>query len=327
MLTFVAFSAKIQGTNISLDTEEDIAKWIEERKRKWPGQKNKELKLQQELKRKAYMDASPALQNRESGQQRAAKRSKFSKTNGPAQHPEGYQRAPRIWGQTVSNTQNSAASPANPSSDDEGDAADVAASLTKAAVVTLPTSNDPIQDKIDDSNARAEDIVDVDGNPIPDSVTEPKHLADDVAVREEEEHSDSDSAPEEVHTVKVKTIAELDEAPEQEEYQSTRPAAKDYVRRDCTTWMITGTCKFGKQCRFLHDPLKKGKQRREPPAPPKNPFERGDIIGKLVHNEIRHEISDLTQVIDFLARNDWLKNVELYPGHKREVEGRIEEVS
>ena len=38
----------IQGTNISLQTEEDIAKWIEERKRNWPTNKNIELKRQQQ---------------------------------------------------------------------------------------------------------------------------------------------------------------------------------------------------------------------------------------------------------------------------------------
>lgn len=40
----------IQGTNISLQTEEDIAKWIEERKRNWPTNKNIELKRQQKQK-------------------------------------------------------------------------------------------------------------------------------------------------------------------------------------------------------------------------------------------------------------------------------------
>lgn len=37
----------IPGTSISLQTEEDIAKWIEERKKKWPTRKNVELKQQQ----------------------------------------------------------------------------------------------------------------------------------------------------------------------------------------------------------------------------------------------------------------------------------------
>ena len=36
-------SSTIQGTTVRLETEEDIQKWIEERKRKWPGSKNAEI--------------------------------------------------------------------------------------------------------------------------------------------------------------------------------------------------------------------------------------------------------------------------------------------
>lgn len=36
----------IEGTNITLQTEEDIAKWIAERRKKWPTRKNVEAKLQ-----------------------------------------------------------------------------------------------------------------------------------------------------------------------------------------------------------------------------------------------------------------------------------------
>ncbi|OBA24315.1 hypothetical protein METBIDRAFT_19983, partial [Metschnikowia bicuspidata var. bicuspidata NRRL YB-4993] len=36
----------IEGTNISLQTEEDIARWIAERRKKWPTRKNVEAKTQ-----------------------------------------------------------------------------------------------------------------------------------------------------------------------------------------------------------------------------------------------------------------------------------------
>lgn len=38
----------IEGTNILLQTEEDIAKWIEERRKNWPTRKNIEAKLSQQ---------------------------------------------------------------------------------------------------------------------------------------------------------------------------------------------------------------------------------------------------------------------------------------
>lgn len=43
--SFCFASARIQGTNVKLETEEDIAKWIAERKRKWPSARNMELKV------------------------------------------------------------------------------------------------------------------------------------------------------------------------------------------------------------------------------------------------------------------------------------------
>lgn len=33
----------IQGTNVRLETEEDVQKWIQERRRKWPGSKNAQI--------------------------------------------------------------------------------------------------------------------------------------------------------------------------------------------------------------------------------------------------------------------------------------------
>ncbi|CAK7904440.1 hypothetical protein CAAN1_13S01332 [[Candida] anglica] len=42
----------IPGTSITLETEEDIRKWIEERKKKWPTRKNLEEKLKQEEAKK-----------------------------------------------------------------------------------------------------------------------------------------------------------------------------------------------------------------------------------------------------------------------------------
>ena len=113
-----------------------------------------------------------------------------------------------------------------------------------------------------------------------------------------------------------------------------QPAQTEYIppaQRPCRDWMSSGHCRFGRHCKYVHDPSARGTQPTQnqrkkvpdPPAPPPvNPYERDDLVGKLLHNEIKHEISDLVQVIDFLARNDWLKGVELYPGHKEEVERR-----
>lgn len=53
----------IEGTNITLQTEEDIAKWIEERRKNWPTRKNVELKVKREQEQKTQeTDKLPAKQ-------------------------------------------------------------------------------------------------------------------------------------------------------------------------------------------------------------------------------------------------------------------------
>ncbi|KAI5959601.1 uncharacterized protein KGF55_005245 [Candida pseudojiufengensis] len=53
---------KIPGTNITLQTEEDIAKWIEERKKNWPSKSNIEKKEQIKAeKRKKYQDNTTSI--------------------------------------------------------------------------------------------------------------------------------------------------------------------------------------------------------------------------------------------------------------------------
>merc|ERR1711939_666243 len=119
--------------------------------------------------------------------------------------------------------------------------------------------------------------------------------------------------------------ARVDLATSNREGDAEQHAARQQ-QRDCNNWVQTGKCRFGKECRYKHDPAKKHVERArpQPAAAPKNPFERDDLVGKLLHNEVKHQVSDLVQVIDFLARNQWLENVELYPGQKEEIEGRIQ---
>lgn len=49
----------IEGTSITLQTEEDIAKWIEERRKNWPTRKNVEAKLKQQQEKKSEAPAEP----------------------------------------------------------------------------------------------------------------------------------------------------------------------------------------------------------------------------------------------------------------------------
>lgn len=49
----------IEGTNITLETEDDIAKWIEERRKNWPTRKNVEAKLKKQNETKVEKPDTP----------------------------------------------------------------------------------------------------------------------------------------------------------------------------------------------------------------------------------------------------------------------------
>jgi hypothetical protein len=329
----LCFSAKIQGTNLSLETEEDIAKWIEERKKKWPGSKNQELRMQRDLKRKAYDAASPAMSGRQDV--RGGKRGREAKTQ-IVQHTQGVQRAPRIWGQPAEVVAE-AAVPTNGNtavsaqSQNEKDATALAAAhLNKTDEVQAGVG----EGKVDSAVLGGEDLSMSAAASVPEATIFP-------SIDDNQMASDTESAPEEIRIFRA---TEDDRAAEDSQAQK-RTAPSTFSRnrgtednpqyghgtedqlRDCTAWSTTAQCKFGSRCHFKHDPSKRYKRSQDSTKQPKNPFERGDLIGKLVRNEIRREVSDLTQVIDFLARNDWLVNVELYPGHGKELKNRIREVA
>lgn len=63
----------IPGTSITLQTEEDIAKWIEERKKNWPTNKNIERKKQELESKKQQQQQQKRKQQDESSQQSSKK--------------------------------------------------------------------------------------------------------------------------------------------------------------------------------------------------------------------------------------------------------------
>ena len=187
------------------------------------------------------------------------------------------------------------------SDDDDVDAALIAATLVKKASSNAPQP--PVQDDAAaDGTAALGDFSDSDSDAAPEEQPIGNAIGEDFS--DAESHVDGEAPIEEGHS--------------QEPVQMPQ--------KPCRDWIQTGQCRFGDRCRYQHDPMFKGKKRPAPPQPVQTPFDRDDMIGKLLYNEVRHEISDLVQVIDFLARSRWMENVELYPGHKQELENRIKVV-
>lgn len=337
---FWALSAKIQGTNVSLETEEDIAKWIAERKRKWPGKKNDELRQQRDLKRREYEAASPAILGLQRNQAKRGRymqnisssgRERLETQNARYLASQQDQSRP-VTGQIAQGegqATHSLSTKHSGESDDEDSQvdADVAAQLLRRVKASSPLPGRP-----GNVAEETEEMLDVQ-QATTDAVQIPLAVQD--ADKNDIHDESDDSGPEEEATLRRVSqspdaddnLAEVEEVPDKA-IVSNRSVPAEYapMQRECRSWATTGTCKFGQRCRFTHDPKKRVKQRMEAPSAPKNPFERGDLIGKLVHHEVKREVSDLAQVIDFLARNSWLENVELYPGHKKELDDRITEV-
>ena len=56
------------------------------------------------------------------------------------------------------------------------------------------------------------------------------------------------------------------------------------------------------------------RRRPAPPSAPHNPFARADPFSQLAERDISHLTAELMQVLDFLAKNQWLKGVETRAG-------------
>ena len=374
---------------MKLETEEQIATWIAERKRKWPSTKNLEIKADRDAKRQAYEEASPANSWHKDGMgsvdyghtQRGRGSGRSRGDLGRTSHntgagrgrghyrdyedrrgdfEEGFHatlRNPRPWQQAtpeqliaqpvdvpvsplderkVEDREDSAIN----TSEDEEEEARIVAQLLKPSPRRVPEANGialKYEERIPDLESDNSD-----GNVFESDIEEgPEEIAytrlDDVSSlayqavsrnargREPEAgsatieggeshspvgHDESGSSTAKVERLRSSTIGN----------QQALPSKK----QKCNVWALTGNCKFGKRCVYSHDASDRASRKPSGPPPrPANPFERDGLLGKLLHNEIRHEMSDLAQAIDFLARNEWLEGVELYTGQKEEIDSKI----
>ncbi|KAL7008462.1 hypothetical protein EMMF5_002191, partial [Cystobasidiomycetes sp. EMM_F5] len=335
--------ARIQGTNLRLDTPEEISAWIEERRRKWPTRANIAQREEREAKRRAYEEASPsnvALLHQDGaargrgrgrgrgdrGRERGRGRGQSRLSQGGFQSGSGTRERDVGWGSrpinhagaglpkrptTGSGTTSEHAGRGEGSASDQEDEEAVARQLLSTnanATVETGLQQDEAEDDVDGESIEAS-TRDVSDDDLPDEEPVGRPESDEVENTMGAEHDDMQE----------------DDMPHDDVY----PTSIDKSSRPCRSWTTTGHCKFGKKCMYAHDPSTKPK--KQPFAmnaqDAANPFARDDLIGKLLFNEVRHDVSDLRQVIDFLARNEWLEGVELYPGHLQEVENRIKIVS
>lgn len=159
--------------------------------------------------------------------------------------------------------------------------------------------------------------------------------------------SDSDGPPEEEVTLKAPPRPELpapaepdgldsDDAPVEESTTKSSipplaPSAPSSTRRVCKFWSSGNGCGQGTLCRDEHptpDQMKVREKRpapatsqqppkrprRRPAPPPSNPFAQPDLLRALLAREIAQHVDSTIQAIRFLAKNNWLVQVEMEPG-------------
>ncbi|KAJ8297139.1 Nuclear fragile X mental retardation-interacting protein 1 [Rhodotorula toruloides] len=294
--------AVIEGTGIALDTPEAVAKWIEERKKRWPSKKVVEEKEKARAERIAAGLEAPPRERGGRGRGRG---------RGQAE-PRGRGRGRGGRGGFVGGREGGEAQ------QDEEDKADEPA--RKRVKLEMEEETAEVKTSVQTDVSDGSDSDDEDDGPPEEATT--KIEAMDAEMHDEEVVKERGAGAEQVGEEEfVDTSAE----------GAAAEAPKNRFQVVCRHWR-KGNCALGDDCPYLHEipanapppPLPKRK-RPAPPPPPHNPFARpagySDPFSLLEERDYKHLVSDVLQVIEFLGANDWLKGVEIRPGQLDEESG------
>ncbi|WVQ85281.1 hypothetical protein IAT38_007446 [Cryptococcus sp. DSM 104549] len=330
----------IQGTNITLNTPEDIEKWIAERKARWPSSKRMQEK---EEERKAAIargeipangkrrgkPSNPAAMAEEWGREvkeyDGEARGGWERGRGRGLGRGGREERGRGrggargrgrgggWtdGREGHGAPETPVAASIPAPEDAPEASGSAAGLaglggydtsSDSSFSSDSSSSESDSDSDSDSSSGFEAESEVDGHKPPPPTSTPL-LGDDLQTEQQQP-----------------TELEVTSAPVPAQPADTRPLCRFFAQH--------GKCKHGAKCHFSHGPQsatsgpssqaaagqEKKKAPRQPAAKKPNPFARPSMLGSLLANPIQNTISQLSQTIRFLVANDMLEGVELKPG-------------
>ncbi|KIS01616.1 hypothetical protein L804_01494 [Cryptococcus deuterogattii 2001/935-1] len=325
----------IQGTNITLNTPEDIEKWIAERKSRWPTAKRVQKK---EEERQAAIARGEVPEKQRKGK---------SRRNDPASLAEEWGREvkdedagiPLVFerergrgrGRGRASMRGKSSRPGNEVRNDE-----VAPGhpILQPSIQSQPTQNSKI-------NPTADSLTRLGGY---DTLTESASVSsssDTESSIESDSESDSSSNPSSSDSEDDQPKLKLaDASTSSPRTNTTKPIVPAPSKPICKFFAQQGRCKFNDRCRFAHvapdgssvdtpaqsenqrpaPQHEKKKQPRQPPARKPNPFERPSMLGALLANPIQNTLSQISQTIRFLVANDMLQDVEIRPGQAEEEE-------
>ncbi|BGP12473.1 hypothetical protein JCM10213_006960 [Rhodosporidiobolus nylandii] len=294
--------AVIEGTGLSLDTPEAVAKWIEERKKRWPSKKVVDEKEKARAERVAAgLEAPP--RERGAGRGRGRGRGQASDFGGRGRGRGG--RGGFVGG-------------SHGAPPEEGDEPAAKRLKIEDGVKQDDSGSGSSSDSSDLSSSGSDDEdSDDDGPPEEEASSRRRGSLDGLKGEDEDEE---DEGPE-AQGVKKEEGGEEKAEPEKR-FQVV-----------CRHWR-KGQCQLGdEKCPYLHHipanappPPPPKRKRPAPPPPAHNPFARpasfsSDPFAQLAERDHRHLVSDVLQVIEWLGANDWLRGVEIRPGQVEEESG------
>ncbi|ORX34159.1 nuclear fragile X mental retardation-interacting protein 1-domain-containing protein [Kockovaella imperatae] len=309
----------IEGTTITLQTDEDIAKWIAERKAKWPSARR--VAEKEEERRSAIERGELPARGRGRGG-RDARGGRGGRRNDPASQAEDWgrpvtpldgvsERGPRGRGRGRGR--------GTPRGRDAGYGARGGAHGGSDRIVQHETSparapsHEPGPQGDMSARVEAQNAVKntIGGLAAYDSASDEDEDASDdsssTTLSDSEPTTSSDESDEEVEPAKANDSSQL----------RTIPAIAD--KPLCKFFAKTGKCRHGDRCRFAHvrevnQQNRNQAERHRPVAKRQNPFDRPGMLSALLATPIQNTLSQISQTIRFLVANDMLENVELKPG-------------
>ncbi|KAG0141567.1 hypothetical protein CROQUDRAFT_718114 [Cronartium quercuum f. sp. fusiforme G11] len=326
-------NATIQGLGYALNTEEEVAKWIAERRKRWPTAKV--------IAEKAMSRSGAFGPSQEKGPSRGRGDRSAAGVRGKGERGQGCDsisslRTAQILGSSspakssgTTLLQKRQRDPEDSSADDDGDDEVVSRPrllATKAAAEVCSLSN-PVSAFSDEEGGRKgenEELralsygVSEDMDTVKDAISSkvvPRHL------RATESHNSGLNTEDRIPTVHERT--------DSQEIQNV-----NNKRTTICKWWRMKRCKRGDSCMFLHPT--RNLSSKKPTAHKRNltqaascqPMTGSGLLSKvfpfpptykqLLQKDIQQDVLDLESVITFLVDNDFLDNTELRIGQSQE---------
>ncbi|GAA5981164.1 hypothetical protein JCM10908_004004 [Rhodotorula pacifica] len=316
----------IEGTGISLDTPEALARWIEERKKRWPSKKVVEEKEKARAERiAAGLEAPPRERGSGRGRGRGRGGAVADRDRGGARGAYGREEH-REAGTTAAGEGAEGEPAAKRVKIEEEGAADL-----KRSIEGEDAGTSAREDAGSDADAEGDDDDDDDDGAPEEMAAKPARVADLPA--------DNNNTADSLSVTKEGEQGALSNEPAppstnagEDGGADPETAAQKRFQVVCRHWR-KGNCALGEvECPYLHHlppnagPPPPPKRRRPAPAPaPHNPFARpagfSDPFSLVEERDYRHIVADVLQVIEFLGANDWLQGVEIRRGQVEEESG------